>query len=187
MLFFPLLQIFSWLSPSRSDVETTFTPPIFLLLFFQITFHPGNSGGGTFTGDTKTAGSVALMLQAALPCLLLTGSNESHLILKGSTMFSVDDCLSLSGLASDVSHVERVGQQVYFTPFIGGTNADMAPQIDYFTMVMAPIVEKFGVKFEMNIVRRGYYPKGKGSIPCPETDPSLAHLHIAVFEAGRFL
>jgi len=94
----------------------------------EITFYPGYSGGGTFTGDTKTAGSVALMLQASLPCLLLTGSNESHLILKG------------------------------------GTNADMAPQIDYFTMVMAPIVEKFGVQFEMNVLRRGYYPKGGGEV-----------------------
>ena len=36
----------------------------------------------------------------------------------------------------------------------------MAPQIDYFTMVMMPIVEKLGVKFEVDIVRRGYYPKG---------------------------
>lgn len=36
----------------------------------------------------------------------------------------------------------------------------MAPQIDYFTMVMMPIVEKLGVKFSLDIVRRGYYPKG---------------------------
>jgi len=94
----------------------------------EITFYPGESRGGTFTGDTKTAGSVALMLQAALPCLLLTSANQSKLILKG------------------------------------GTNADMAPQIDYFTMVMAPIVEKLGVKFDLDVVRRGYYPKGGGEV-----------------------
>jgi len=94
----------------------------------EVSFFPGECRGGDFTGDTKTAGSVALMLQAALPCLLLTGAKDSNLILKG------------------------------------GTNADMAPQIDYFTMVMAPIVEKFGVKFTMDVVRQGYYPKGGGEV-----------------------
>jgi len=94
----------------------------------EISFYPGESKGGTFTGDTKTAGSVALMLQATLPCLLLTGATESTLILKG------------------------------------GTNADMAPPIDYFTMVMMPIVERLGVKFDIDIVRRGYYPKGGGEL-----------------------
>ena len=50
----------------------------------------------------------------------------------------------------------------------GGTNADMAPQIDYFTMVMAPIVEKLGVKFDLDVVRRGYYPKGMEYTRAPQ-------------------
>ena len=39
----------------------------------------------------------------------------------------------------------------------------MAPPIDYFTMVMGPVVEKLGVKFDIDIRRRGYYPKGPSS------------------------
>ena len=57
----------------------------------QISLYPGESKGGTFTGDTKTAGSVALMLQATLPCLLLTGATESTLILKGKLSVFCDN------------------------------------------------------------------------------------------------
>ncbi|XP_012886891.1 PREDICTED: RNA 3'-terminal phosphate cyclase isoform X2 [Dipodomys ordii] len=46
----------------------------------------------------------------------------------------------------------------------GGTNAEMAPQIDYTMMVFKPIVEKFGFKFNCDIKMRGYYPKGGGEV-----------------------
>ncbi|XP_062516339.1 RNA 3'-terminal phosphate cyclase-like [Corticium candelabrum] len=46
----------------------------------------------------------------------------------------------------------------------GGTNADMAPQIDYTLMVFKVIAERFGVQFECRVCRRGYYPKGGGEL-----------------------
>ncbi|TNM88107.1 RNA 3'-terminal phosphate cyclase [Takifugu rubripes] len=46
----------------------------------------------------------------------------------------------------------------------GGTNAEMAPQIDYTVKVFKPIVEKFGVHFDCDIRMRGYYPKGGGEV-----------------------
>ncbi|KAK0144125.1 RNA 3'-terminal phosphate cyclase [Merluccius polli] len=46
----------------------------------------------------------------------------------------------------------------------GGTNADMAPQIDYTVKVLKPILEKFGVHFDCDIRMRGYYPKGGGEV-----------------------
>uniref|UniRef100_A0AAZ3QNQ9 RNA 3'-terminal phosphate cyclase n=1 Tax=Oncorhynchus tshawytscha TaxID=74940 RepID=A0AAZ3QNQ9_ONCTS len=46
----------------------------------------------------------------------------------------------------------------------GGTNADMAPQIDYTIKVFKPIVEKFGVHFNCDLRMRGYYPKGGGEV-----------------------
>ncbi|XP_039300150.1 RNA 3'-terminal phosphate cyclase-like [Nilaparvata lugens] len=60
----------------------------------DVTFRPGKLTPGNYVGDTKTAGSVCLMLQVALPCALFS-SGRTVLHLKG------------------------------------GTNADMAPQIDY--------------------------------------------------------
>ncbi|XP_029904620.1 RNA 3'-terminal phosphate cyclase [Myripristis murdjan] len=46
----------------------------------------------------------------------------------------------------------------------GGTNAEMAPQIDYTVKVLKPILEKFGVHFDCDIRMRGYYPKGGGEV-----------------------
>ncbi|KAM9409946.1 RNA 3'-terminal phosphate cyclase [Pholidichthys leucotaenia] len=46
----------------------------------------------------------------------------------------------------------------------GGTNADMAPLIDYAVKVFKPIVVKFGVHFDCDIRMRGFYPKGGGEV-----------------------
>ncbi|XP_070252370.1 RNA 3'-terminal phosphate cyclase [Myotis yumanensis] len=93
----------------------------------EITFTPEKIKGGSHTADTKTAGSVCLLLQVSLPCVLFAAS-PSELRLRG------------------------------------GTNAEMAPQIDYTAMVFKPIAEKFGFKFNCDIKMRGYYPKGGGEV-----------------------
>lgn len=46
----------------------------------------------------------------------------------------------------------------------GGTNADMAPQIDEFTEIFLPNIAKFGFEFEFEVVRKGFYPKGGGEV-----------------------
>ncbi|XP_046662493.1 RNA 3'-terminal phosphate cyclase isoform X1 [Homalodisca vitripennis] len=46
----------------------------------------------------------------------------------------------------------------------GGTNADMAPQIDYTTTVFLALLKRFGGFFNYNLFLRGYYPKGGGKL-----------------------
>ncbi|RUS70977.1 hypothetical protein EGW08_021259 [Elysia chlorotica] len=104
----------------------------------EITLDPGPIQAGQFVADTGTAGSICLLMQVAVPCIV----------------FACSDCsLTLKG----------------------GTNCDMAPQIDYTTMIFKPIAEKFGMHFDINIKRRGYYPKGGGEVvvtsqPCSGLD-----------------
>lgn len=93
----------------------------------EIKFLPGEIKGGAYSAQVKTAGSISLLLQVALPCTLLADSPVS---------------LSLQG----------------------GTNAEMAPQIDYTTEVFRPIMEKFGATFDFELFRRGYFPKGGGKV-----------------------
>lgn len=93
----------------------------------EITFYPGKIQAGRYTADTKTAGSICLLMQAAFPCLIFSN---------GVTQL----CLR------------------------GGTNAEMAPQVDYTQMVFKPMAERFGMKFDCNVKRRGYYPKGGGEV-----------------------
>ena len=38
----------------------------------------------------------------------------------------------------------------------GGTNAEMAPQIDFITEVFRPNLEKFGATFDFDLFTRGY-------------------------------
>ncbi|XP_061594856.1 RNA 3'-terminal phosphate cyclase [Cololabis saira] len=125
----------------------------------DVTLTPGKIRSGNHTADTQTAGSVCLLLQAALPCALYADGG-SQLCLKG------------------------------------GTNAEMAPQIDYTVKVFKPILEKFGVRFDCDIKMRGYYPKGGGEIlatvnPVKELQPvnmtergNITKIHGRAYVAG---
>lgn len=93
----------------------------------SIKFYPGSICGGNYTAIVKTAGSISLLLQVALPCVLFANS-PTKLVLEG------------------------------------GTNAEMAPQIDYMTEVFRVILEKFGATFDFDLIKRGYFPKGGGKV-----------------------
>ncbi|GJQ76610.1 hypothetical protein Trydic_g15472 [Trypoxylus dichotomus] len=93
----------------------------------EIIFYPGQIKGGYYEALIKTAGSISLLMQVAIPCLLFA-DGESKLKLQG------------------------------------GTNAEMAPQIEYVTEVFRPIMEKFGATFDFQLNRRGYFPRGGGEV-----------------------
>ncbi|KAI9092581.1 RNA 3'-terminal phosphate cyclase-domain-containing protein [Phlyctochytrium arcticum] len=47
----------------------------------------------------------------------------------------------------------------------GGTNASMAPVIDFSMLVFAPIMQQqFGVAIDFSLVKRGFFPKGGGEV-----------------------
>jgi RNA 3'-terminal phosphate cyclase (ATP) len=94
--------------------------------------------GSSFQGDIGTAGSVCLLLQAALPCALLSRSSASH------------------------------AEPVLTLELQGGTNATLAPQYDYWELVFLPtVVSCFGLKQDQvssRVIRRGFYPRGGGRV-----------------------
>lgn len=65
----------------------------------------------------------------------------------------------------------------------GGTNAEMAPQIDYTVKVFKPIAEKFGVNFDCDIKMRGYFPKGGGEVVVA-VNPVKELLPVVMTERG---
>lgn len=93
----------------------------------ELKFWPNKITGGKFAADTRTAGSITLLFQISLPCVLFANS-PTHLTLSG------------------------------------GTNTEMAPQVDYMTEVFRPNLEKFGATFDFELTRRGYFPKGGGVV-----------------------
>lgn len=104
----------------------------------DIQFIPNKLKGGTYSVDIQTAGSLALILQVALPVALFSDS-KTILDLKG------------------------------------GTNADMAPQIDFSTEIFRPNLEKFGASFDFDLFKRGYFPKGGGH--CKIAIPPIQQLN----------
>src|SRR5437879_3765832 len=46
----------------------------------------------------------------------------------------------------------------------GGTDVKWSPPIDYVRLVMLPILKKVGYHGELELVRRGHYPKGGGLV-----------------------
>ncbi|XP_049543017.1 RNA 3'-terminal phosphate cyclase [Anopheles darlingi] len=91
----------------------------------EIEFYPNHIGQGRFCGHVQTAGSISLLLQAALPIAIFAPGPIT---------------LDLRG----------------------GTNADMAPQVDFLSEIFRPNLERFGASFDFDLLRRGYFPKGGG-------------------------
>uniref|UniRef100_A0A8C6T706 RNA 3'-terminal phosphate cyclase n=1 Tax=Neogobius melanostomus TaxID=47308 RepID=A0A8C6T706_9GOBI len=66
----------------------------------------------------------------------------------------------------------------------GGTNAEMAPQIDYTVKIFKPIVERFGVHFDCDIKMRGFFPKGGGEV-LVTVNPVKELLPVVMTERGN--
>ena len=54
----------------------------------------------------------------------------------------------------------------------GGTDVKWSPPIDYVRLVTLPILKKFGYQGEVELVRRGHYPKGGGLVRFSTPGPS---------------
>lgn len=72
----------------------------------------------------------------------------------GSTSLVLQSLLPAAALAPSRVEVE----------IIGGTDNPQAPPIDYIDNVLRPILAKMGYNFEVNVLRRGFYPKGGGVV-----------------------
>lgn len=126
----------------------------------EVSFKPGQFKPMKYEVDTQTAGSVCLLAQVALPCLIFTPTPET-LILKG------------------------------------GTNADAAPPVDYLIEILRPYASLFGIKFDVDLKTRGFYPKGGGVVhvhtnPVKELQPinlvnrgKLVSIRALAFTTGR--
>lgn len=141
-----------------------------------VTFRPGKRGcqkEREFSGDTGTAGSCMLLAQVALPCLLF-----------------MPPCREVSP------------DTPWFTLHLrGGTDAPMAPPIGYYQHVLVPVLRRqLGIRVEVRLVRRGFYPKGQGLVevavaplPLGQSLPpvrlvdrgTLERIRMIAFTAGR--
>lgn len=67
------------------------------------------------------------------------------------TLMAVVPAVSLSGNELEIE-------------ITGGTDVSGSPTIDYIRYVVADIFRSIGIKFSVDVVKRGYYPKGGGIV-----------------------
>lgn len=46
----------------------------------------------------------------------------------------------------------------------GGTDVPKSPPIDYYRFVLRPLLSKFGIELNVELIRRGHYPRGGGEV-----------------------
>lgn len=122
----------------------------------------------TYIGDTQTAGSICLLLQAALPCLLFASQQreeEAHLLLKGGTNAT---------LAPQYDYWERV-----FLPTLQTSNPDVSIAIDR-------VIRGYYPKGQ-GIVELRVQSLTKPLQPFRLVEPrgAIANIHIRSFHAGK--
>jgi RNA 3'-terminal phosphate cyclase (ATP) len=57
-----------------------------------------------------------------------------------------------------------ISQQNIVIQLTGGTDVKYSPTIDYIKYVMKDVYSKIGIFFNINVIKRGFYPNGKGIV-----------------------
>lgn len=139
--------------------------------------------------DTKTAGSCMLLVQSALPCMLYAASGAAAAVSPaeagggggGDSIQPGDSIASpasrsveaAQGTVADTSSWSREAAAATkgLPPsssqldLRGGTDAAMAPPAGYVLHVLLPLLRRLlGIYAELELVRRGFFPKGQGQV-----------------------
>ncbi|MEM4502323.1 MAG: RNA 3'-terminal phosphate cyclase [Ignisphaera sp.] len=94
----------------------------------------------------------------------------------GSVTLVLQTILPILPLLDSETHIE----------IRGGTDVPMSPPIDYVKYVLLPLLKLFGCEIDINLVRRGHYPKGGGIVKI--TSRPIGSLKpIDLIERGRII
>lgn len=80
-------------------------------------------------------------------------------------------CFSPSGITADIK---------------GGTCGKGAIPIEYYFGVIIPILEHIGIKVKLDLIKRGYYPKGGGELRV-RIEPKANFTPLTLTEQGRLI
>ena len=108
--------------------------------------------------DGLFAGSKEIVFR---PGPLIGGDFEFDVGTAGSISLVIQSCLLPATMSKSTGRMSVKG----------GTDVRWSPPIDYLRLVHFPLIEKFGVSCELNLVSRGFYPEGGGEVTV-ETTPA---------------
>ena len=69
---------------------------------------------------------------------------------------------------------------------IGGTDVPFSPPIDSIESVFLRLVKKFNVNFSLEVIKRGFYPKGNGNVIF-QIEPCKKIKNVELIERGNYI
>ena len=103
----------------------------------------------------------------------------------GSVKFDIGTAGSIPLILMTVVPAVSLSNNSLLIEVIGGTDVKASPTIDYVKHIVAESYRSIGIKFSVDVLKRGYYPKGGGVVqstikPCkrPGTIELLTTRHI---------
>jgi len=82
----------------------------------------------------------------------------------GAFRFDVGTAGSITLVLQACLPVAFAGGERVTLRLIGGTDVRAAPPLDYFRLVLLPLLGRMGLETAIRLVRRGYYPRGGGEV-----------------------
>jgi len=121
----------------------------------EIKFFPGEVYRDRVSVKIPTAGSITLVLQTLIPPALF-GPSPSQI---------------LHGKSWKDKPIE-----IYFEG--GATETFFSPTIDHFRYTLLKILEKMGVRVDIEVLRRGYYPEGGARVKVKVFPSKLKNINL---------
>lgn len=82
----------------------------------------------------------------------------------GEYVFDIGTAGSITLLLQALMPVMLRAPQPLSVRVIGGTDVRAAPPLDYLRFVLLPLLEAMGAAVSLEVLRRGYYPRGGGEV-----------------------
>lgn len=96
------------------------------------------------------------------------GSTDLQFIPNEMKSFELTEDVGTAGSMSLISQVlipaVAISKKNLKIKIKGGTNVSWSPTIDYTKVILKELYARMGIKFSLNISKRGYYPRGGGVI-----------------------
>jgi RNA 3'-terminal phosphate cyclase (ATP) len=108
-------------------------------------------------------------------------------IRRGYYSFNIGTAGSISLLLQAVLPALAFAEGPVRLRVIGGTDVKMAPSIDYMRFVLARLLEKFGYKVTIRVLRRGHYPRGGGIVEVKIPAPPRRLAPVNLVQRGRLV
>jgi RNA 3'-terminal phosphate cyclase (ATP) len=99
---------------------------------------------------------------------LSVGSSEVVFIPKrlrgGKTTFDAGTAGSTTLILQSLMPAMAFAEERVEAEIRGGTNNPMAPAFEYLSYVLLPVLRQMGCNFSLELMRRGFYPRGQGIV-----------------------